>query len=84
MAEPEVGLAADPRPISDGLERRLRETLAGIPSGRRGQLAGTVTTAGVEASLGVRVRENVTVSGWAGREWGGKGWLAGARAGLSW
>ncbi len=69
----------DPKPISDSLERHLADTLAKIPTGKRGQVTGAVTTSGVEASIGMRVRPSVTVSGWAGREWHGRGWSAGAR-----
>ncbi len=76
-------LPLDPHPISDALEQRLTETLSKIPTGKRGQVAGAVTTAGIEASVGITVRPNVTVSGWAGREWGGRGWSAGARGSWS-
>ncbi len=73
----------DPHPVSDSLDRHLKEVLTQIPTGKRGELAGTVTTSGVEASVAVKIRRDVTVSGWAGREWGGRGWSAGARGSWS-
>ncbi len=78
MSEP-----ADPHPILDALDRHLKDVLANIPAGKRGQVTGAVTTSGVEATVGVKVKPSVTVSGWAGREWGGRGWSAGARGAWS-
>lgn len=72
----------EPKPISDALKRHFDEVLAQIPTGKRGQIGVGVTTAGVEASLGTRWG-NVTATGWAGRAWGGGGWLAGARVGYA-
>ncbi len=69
----------DPHPIADSLERHLKDALERVPAGKRGQVTGAVTTSGVEASIGMAVTRGVTVSGWAGREWGGRGWSAGAR-----
>ena len=71
---------SNPKPVSPPLDSHMREALSQIPTGKRGQISATVTTIGVEASLGVRVVPRVTVSGWAGREWGARGWSAGVRS----
>jgi hypothetical protein len=64
----------------------MREALAKIQPGKRGQLTATVTNTGVEVSVAHRLERfgKPTVSGWSGREWGGKGWSAGARSAWSW
>lgn len=76
--------ASNPQPISDALRKHFDETLAAIPTGKRGSLSVGVTTQGVEAGIGWKVAPPVTVTGWAARMWGGEGWTAGARAAVAW
>lgn len=73
-----------PQPVVPALDGVLKQQEAAIPAGKRGLLTTTITTKGVEAGIGSRLGKNTTVTGWAGREWGGKGWTAGARVGVSW
>ena len=74
----------DPKPVSPALDAHLREALSQIPTGKRGQLSAAVTTIGVEAGIGAKVRSNVTVSGWAGKQWGAPGWSGGLRTQVTW
>ena len=73
----------EPKPISDALEAHLKDTLSQIPSGKRGQITGAVTTDGIEASIGTKIHGG-TVSAFAAHDWDTRGWLAGTRAVWSW
>lgn len=74
----------DPKPISASLQRHLTDVLANIQTGQRGQATAAVTTQGVEVSVGTKIGSRTTVGGWAGKEWGGKTWSAGAKVGVVW
>lgn len=76
--------APEPKPVSDFLNRHMDDVLAKIPTGKRGQISGAVTTLGVEGSIGARVGSRTTISGWAGKEWGHKGWSGGVRGSYTW
>lgn len=72
------------KPISDALQRHLEDVLTQIPSGQRGVASVAVSTDGVEAILGTRLNANTTLTGYAGKVWGGSGWTAGAKAAVHW
>jgi len=74
----------DPRPISDSLERHFREEAAAIPAQKRGQANVAVTTEGVGAGISTKLGSRSVLTGWAGRQWKGEGWSAGARVGIVW
>lgn len=71
-------------PIGDSLQKHLDDVLTKIPSGKRGTATVGVSTTGVVAEVGTKFGQAVTVSGWAGKTWGGSGWSAGARAAVVW
>jgi len=72
----------DPRPISESLEKHFRDEAAAIPSGKRGQANVAVTTEGVGAGISTKLGRGAVLTGWAGRQWKGQGWSAGARVGV--
>lgn len=75
---------ADPRPISDFLDKQLRETLEKLPpSSGRGFLEASVTTDGAQVEVGSKLGPRWAVSGWAGLQWKGHP-IAGARVKGSW
>lgn len=77
----------DPKPITASLEQHFRDEAALIPAGKRGQLSAAITTRGIGVGGAAKLNQRrrwfgeSSVSGWAGREWGGSGWSAGARVG---
>jgi hypothetical protein len=71
-----------PNPVPTELRQHLDDAVAQIPQGKTGTLSGAVSQAGWELALGAAKDTKVgrfTASGWTGREWGGKGWVWGAR-----
>ena len=73
----------DPKPISDYLNSKLALAAGAIPSGKQGKAEVTASVQGVEVTFSQKVKEFLSRSGFAAREWGG-GWTAGARATVMW
>lgn len=73
-------------PISDAITAEFEKERAKIVPGQTGQAAVTVTLTGVEAGLAttLAIPTHPMVEGWAGREWKGSGWQAGARLHWNW
>lgn len=68
--------------VPPAVQQGLDSAAARVPAGKRGGAWATVTTSGVQGTVGMR-RGNVTASGYAGKVWGG-GYAAGAQVGVSW
>ena len=76
-------LTADPRPISDSLDRHLRDAVTAVPAGQRGALTTDVSLAGWQAQLTHRLSRTWTVSAWGSATWSGQK-DAGARLSATW
>ncbi len=72
-----------PHVISDALNAELARIRGEIPADRHGVLTVGASTTGLMAGAGWRPNPNLTLTAYAGREWGG-GWVAAATGTLVW
>ena len=65
------------------LDAAVTRATSAIPAGKTGQIAASVTTDGGARIEGAARWKSITGGGWAERQWGGRGWSAGAKASVA-
>jgi hypothetical protein len=72
-----------PRPISDALNAELARLRDAVPAGKAGQVSVGVSTQGASIGGAWKPSSGLTLTGYAGRMWGG-GWTAAATGTVTW
>lgn len=70
--------------IGPTLRQSIDDVAKSLATSDRGVVTAEASTTGATIGLAYRPSAHVTVGGWAGRQWGAKGWTGAVTGRFSW